>query len=366
MDTKADKANMDDAQDLDIFATAAYQIIHKYFDITLYRPSNDQVIFYAHPRLRKPGWKWKLKKRLKVINARVIIRREKESYKLTVSRTHQKISRPPLLNLLLFALTFLSVLITSSYLQHGDQITEDPALIWSGLPFTVTLLVILLVHEMGHFWAGYKRGVVMSYPFFIPAPTFLGTFGAIIKSRTPIKDKNDLILIGAAGPLAGAIPAIIAMALGYALSAIIELPAAGMMTFGDSLLTSAIRFIVIGSLAEPEIVLLSQIAQAGKVGLLITMINLLPLGQLDGGHILYGLLGKKQHWIAILFLICLAGFGFIWKGWWLWLVLAIIMKPFHPPVINDDAPPDKRHKIIGWIAVLLFLLTFVPAPISVN
>jgi membrane-associated protease RseP (regulator of RpoE activity) len=107
----------------------------------------------------------------------------------------------------------------------------------------------------------------------------------------------------------------------------------------------------------------SPIAMAAKAGLLVTMLNLLPLGQLDGGHILYGLLHKGQHYLAVLFMACLAGLGYLWPGWWIWLALAIIMRPFHPPVIEKTALPDSRHIKIGWLAVVLFLLTFAPRPI---
>lgn len=362
----ADDTHMTNEQDIDIFATAVYKIIQGYFDITLYHPSEDKIVFFANPMLRKRGWKRQFKRQLRAINASVSIEREGGAYRLTVRKTTSGVGLPPLVNILLFILTFLSVLFASAYSQHGDRIVDDLSLLWSGIPFTVTLLVILLVHEMGHFIAGYRRGVIMSYPFFIPAPTFLGTFGAIIKGRTPIKNKNDLILIGAAGPLAGAVPAIVALIAGYAGSTIIPQPIEHYMYFGDSLLSAGLRLIILGAIPDGYTVILSPIAQAGKVGLLVTMINLLPLGQLDGGHILYGLMGKRQHKLAILFLIFLGGMGTIWYGWWVWLTLAIIMKPFHPPVIQDTIQPDKRHRIIGWTAVLLFILTFVPAPISIH
>ena len=355
---------MSEPQDIDIFATAVYGIIKDYFDITLYRPTGEKVIFIANPRLHKRGWKRDMKTRLARIKASLVISRDGETYTIEVTRGLTGVGAPPLLNILLFILTFLTVLIASAFTQHGEAIVSDPTLLLSGLPFTLTLLFILMVHEMGHFWAGQARGVIMSYPYFIPAPTPLGTFGALIKGRTPIRNKNDLILIGAAGPLAGAVPAIIALAIGYLTSDIIPYPQSGMMYFGDSLLSIIIRFVTIGMLPQGMTVALSPIALAGKVGLLVTMLNLLPLGQLDGGHIMYGLFGKKQHRLAVVMLVALAGFGLLWAGWWLWLVLAIIMRPFHPPVIDNDLLPDKRHRIIGWISVILFILTFAPAPIS--
>ena len=168
----------------------------------------------------------------------------------------------------------------------------------------------------------------MSYPYFIPFPpimellgqgTFgLGTFGAVIKGRTPIRNRNDLILIGAAGPLAGAVPALLALIWGYANSTIAPMPpeatAGTMMVMGDSLATLIMQFVTFGSLPDNVVVQLSPVAFAGYIGLLVTMLNLLPLGQLDGGHIMYGLFGNGQRRLAFIFLLCLLVLGFYWVG----------------------------------------------------
>jgi len=351
-------------QDIDIFATAAYRIMADYFDITLYRPQDQVVVFWGNPRLRKRGWKRELNQRLAQMRARTVISREKQQYRIEVRRHTSIIYRPPLLNVLLFILTFLTVLVAAAYREVGSPLLEYPELAWRGLPFTLTLLFILLVHEMGHFIAGNRRKVVMSYPFFIPAPNFLGTFGALIKSRTPITNRNDLILIGAAGPLAGAIPSVIALIIGLSFSKYVPfLPEPGLI-WGDSILTWLARMTVLGSMPPGYHLYHSPVALAGHVGLLVTMLNLLPLGQLDGGHIIYGLFEKNQKMLARLFIIFLILVGFLWQGWWVWMALAIIFKPYHPPVIYRDILPDNRHKKIGWIAVLLFIITFVPIPIS--
>ncbi|MEE9442884.1 MAG: site-2 protease family protein [candidate division Zixibacteria bacterium] len=350
--------------DIDLFALSAFKIIRDYFDIILYRADGGRVMFRANPILRKKGWERELNKRLKTINARIKIVRDKDAYNITVYSTPFKIGKPPLVNILLFILTLLTVLIISAYREVGPAVFSSPELLLVGLPFTITLMIILLVHEMGHFWAGYRRGVLMSYPFFIPAPTFIGTFGAIIKGRSPIRTKNDLIFIGAAGPLAGAIPSIIAVIWGQMSSQVAPLSAdVTYLSFGSSIFTYVISHILYGNLPQGMGIFLSPIALAGQVGLLITMINLLPLGQLDGGHIFYGLFGKKQRFLAVVFMLFLLIIGYFWKGWWLWLFLAFIMRPFHPPVIEDAIPPDRKHKIIAWIAIILFILTFVPRPI---
>jgi hypothetical protein len=354
---------MDNELDIDLFATSVFKIISDYFDITLYRPTGSHIVFIANPILRRRGWKREMNRRLAMNRARARIERDKENYRITVIPLTPSVGRPSLLNIVFFLLTFMTVLTAAAYREVGDALASNPSLLTKGIPFTATLMTILLVHELGHFWAGLRRGVIMSYPLFIPAPTFLGTFGAVIRTRSPISNRNDLILIGASGPLAGAIPAIIALIIGYAASEVVYRTGPPMFTFGNSLLTLLMHQIFFGEIPSGMTIDFSPIALAGKVGLLVTMLNLLPLGQLDGGHITYGLLQKGQHRLAIVFMLCLVGLGFFWAGWWIWLVLAAVMRPFHPPVIDSSLIPDGTHKKIGWTAVFLFVITFVPMPI---
>lgn len=353
---------MNNEFDTDLFATSVFGIINDYFDVRIYRPTDAGVVFMANPVLHKRGWKREMRRRLATVKAAARIEREREGYRITVTPLDQTIGRPPILNSMLFVITFFTVLAAAAYREVGEALLSNPKLLTAGLPFTLTLLTILVVHEMGHFWAGYRRRIVMSYPFFIPAPTFLGTFGAVIRTRSPIRNRNDLILVGASGPILGAIPAIIAVVIGYAVSH--EAPAAPrMILFGNSLLTWLVQQIFFGDIPTGMMIRYSPIALAGKVGLLVTMLNLLPLGQLDGGHIIYGLLRGRQRYLAIIFMLSLVGLGFYWGGWWIWLALAFIMRPFHPPLIDESLEPDGRHKKIGWIAVALFILTFAPRPI---
>ena len=357
------RVTMTETFDADLFATATYRVLKEYFDITLYRPSERQVIFWGNPMLHQRGWKRALNRRLGEVNARVQIERDHDRYRIVVSPLPHTIGRPPLIHLLLFALTFLTVLLAAAFREKGAAILTDPRLLLSGLPFTLTLLFILLVHEMGLFVAGHRRCVIMSYPYFIPAPTFLGTFGALIRTRSPIRTRNDLILIGAAGPLAGAVPSLIALGWGYATSTMGPLPPGPVMMLGYSLITWVLQALLFGAAPNGFAVQLSSIALAGQVGLLVTMLNLLPLGQLDGGHIIYGLFQRRQRMLAVMFLIFLGGLGFFWNGWWIWLALALLMRPYHPPVIDETIPLDPVHRKIGWIAIGLFVLTFVPRPI---
>ncbi len=353
---------MPEVLDIDVFATSVFKIISDYFEITLYRPADNRVFFWGNPLLRRRGWKRDLNRRLAAIHARIKIERDQQRYQLTAEPLPHRLGRPPLVNILLFSLTFLTVLVAAAWRESGQAFLTHPSYLVTGLPFTATLMVILLLHEMGHFLTGNRHGVVMSYPFFIPAPTFLGTFGAIIRSRTPIRNRNDLISIGAAGPLTGALPALIALIWGYSSSHLIN-PNDAFLIWGDSLITWTLKRVVIGEIPAGLVLDLSPVALAGHVGLLVTMINLLPLGQLDGGHISYGLFGKGQHYLAAGFLVFLFVLGWQWQGWWLWLILALFMRPFHPQVIEKDVAPNKKTRLAGWVAMILFILCFVPIPI---
>lgn len=355
---------MPEVSEIDYLAAVAYKVLIDYFDITLWKPTGETVTFWGNPRLHRRGWKRSLNRRLRAARVRLRLIREGERYRLIVSRAQESIGRPPLVNTLLFAATFLTVLLAAAFRERGPAVFSRPELLVSGLPFTLALLCILLVHEMGHFAAGHRRGVQMSYPYFIPAPTFLGTFGAIIRTRSPIRTRDDLILVGAAGPLAGAAPALAALIWGYATSTVVPAPPPGeALIFGDSAITWVVTRLFFGALPPDSTVSLSSMALAGHVGLLVTMLNLLPLGQLDGGHVVYGLFPRRQKETAIAFLVFLFVLGFAWKGWWIWMVLAMIMRPFHPPVQQNETPLSRRHRIIGWAAVILFALTFVPLPI---
>lgn len=353
---------MPEATDIDIFATSVYRVISDYFDITLYRPGDHKATFWGNPILRKRGWKRQLNQRLAAIQVRAKIERDRDRYCITAFPQDHGPGFPPLINILLFILTFLTVLIAASWRETGQAFLSDPKFLLSGLPFTLTLLLILLLHEMGHFITGSRLGIIMSYPFFIPAPTFLGTFGAIIRSRTPLRTRNSLVYIGAAGPLTGAVPALIALAWGYTTSRTVP-PETSDLIWGHSLITLIMQLLVIGNIPAGLVLDHSPIALAGHVGLLVTMINLLPLGQLDGGHIIYGLFGRGQHFLAAAFLAFLFFLGWQWQGWWIWLILALFIRPFHPPVIENEIPVSRSAKILGWLSIILFIMCFVPIPI---
>ncbi len=268
-------------------------------------------------------------------------------------------------HVLLFIATFFTTLISGALL-NGVIPWEEPEKIYLGLPFSLTLLLILMVHELSHYFTSRKHNVSASLPYFIPAPPIIGTFGAIIKMKPPIPDKRSLIDIGASGPIGGFIIAIIACVIGLSLSDV--KPAGtldGGIAFGSSLLFSFLSEIVLNVGPEDYDVILHPVAFAGWIGLLVTSLNLLPIGQLDGGHIVYALFGERHSLIAKITIPILIVMGItLWPGWLVWAVLMLVMGYKHPPVVFPYIQLDKNRKIIGWVSFAIFILTFTPMPVK--
>jgi membrane-associated protease RseP (regulator of RpoE activity) len=269
----------------------------------------------------------------------------------------------------LFFLTCITTLMAGSYQEGGNPIQNPADLVW-GIPFAFTLMLILFVHEMGHYLTSKKYGVETSLPYFIPGPWFpygIGTFGAFIRMRSPIMKKQALLDIGAAGPFAGFVIAIIAVGIGVSSSEIIPVEAAGSLQLSYPLMFSWIVALMGKVPADGFILDFTSVAFAGWIGLFVTSLNLLPIGQLDGGHIAYALLGKKQRFLSIgmiVFLFILGTQG--WKGWYLWAVMATFLGIYHPPTLDEDVPLDLKHRLFGLASLLLFIVTFMPVPIRVS
>lgn len=273
------------------------------------------------------------------------------------------------LNVILFFATFVTTTLAGALMEAGPH-APFLAQIHKGLPFSITLLMILLCHEFGHYFMARKHHVDATLPYFIPAPSIIGTFGAVIKMRSPLRSKRALLDIGAAGPLAGVIVAIPSTIIGLFLSEIKTVTGtSGGLSLGSSLLFSFLARISVGSLPENHDIFLHPIAFAGWIGMLVTMLNLLPIGQLDGGHIAYAVLGKRFHqFAAYIILPLLFVLGIIaWKGWLIWCALLFfVMGTKHPPTLDEYIPLDRKRKIIGWIALVLFVLTFTPSPFQIT
>ncbi|MEK6683545.1 MAG: site-2 protease family protein [Nitrospirota bacterium] len=273
--------------------------------------------------------------------------------------------RFPWVNLLLFITTVFTTLLAGA-LQQGVNVFQHPDGLVQGFSFSFTLMAILLTHEMGHYLTSRYHGVGATLPYFIPAPSIIGTFGAFIRMTSPIVNKRALLDIGASGPIAGFVIAILAVAIGLHYSTVVETTTTAGMKLGAPLIFSLISEIVIGSIPDHYDVLLHPIAFAGWIGLFVTALNLIPIGQLDGGHVVYAVFGRRHRTISLIMipvLILLGIYG--WPGWFLWAVLPLIFGINHPPVMDSDRPLDRNRRIIGWISLAIFILTFTPTPFMV-
>jgi len=208
--------------------------------------------------------------------------------------------------------------------------------------------------------------VPASLPLFIPGPPhFIGTFGAIIRMRGPILSRRALFDIGVAGPLAGFVVAVGALIIGLFLSTVVDRTTTFGLQLGEPLLLKFMAWLIIGPLPPEADVLLHPVAFAAWFGLFVTSLNLIPIGQLDGGHVAYALWGARQRTMAFAVLPLLLMLGFIgWPGWFVWAFMAGVWGLAHPPVLDPQVPLGRERVLIGWIALAVFVLTFAPVPFS--
>jgi membrane-associated protease RseP (regulator of RpoE activity) len=240
---------------------------------------------------------------------------------------------------------------------------RSPQLFFAGLPFSLTLLTILMAHELGHYVACVYYDVDATLPFFLPAPTpFTGTFGAFIRIRSAIYSKRVLFDIGVAGPLAGFVFLLPALGVGLAFSKIIPgINHQGTIQLGTPALEWLLQRLIFPGVPAADIYL-HPVARAAWVGMFATALNLLPVGQLDGGHIVYALLGRSHKWITQSFLLLLLPMGRWWNGWWLWAVVLFFFARKHPPVYDRTEIGSPRVRL-GILALVVFILCFSITPI---
>ncbi|MFN2420840.1 MAG: site-2 protease family protein [Gemmatimonadota bacterium] len=273
-------------------------------------------------------------------------------------------------NLLGFVLTVISTLWAGAYLEGApwDFFIEDPARVVTGVPFAGSLLGILAAHEFGHYIAARRYGLDVTLPFFIPMPILspIGTLGAVIKMKTPIYTRRMLLDVGAAGPLAGIVVAIPVTIWGLLHSPIVALGEGVGIRLGEPLLFKALAATFAPAVPDRHDILLDSVAFAGWVGLFVTALNLLPIGQLDGGHVFYALLRRGQHVVGWAFFAAILVMGFWWPGWYLWAaILLVVVRVQHPPVLDPDTPLDAGRRAVGWLAVALFVACFAPVPFEI-
>jgi len=288
------------------------------------------------------------------------------------------------LNIVLFVVTALSTFFVGitwslSY-KYADVLTqdpqanlsikifEDPQIISLSIIYAVVLLGILLGHELGHFLTCQYYRIQATLPYFIPAPTLIGTLGAFIKIKSPITRKTQLFDIGVAGPITGFILSVPTLIYGLSLSkAVPAIPKEGSLIFGEPLLLKIVGGMIFKNVPPDFDVILHPVAFAGWVGIFVTALNLFPIGQLDGGHVAYALFGPKSRNLAKVFIGVFIFMGiFFWIGWFIWVFIIFLLGLKHPRVVDEATPLSPRRKFVGFLVIVIFVLTFIPDPIKGN
>jgi membrane-associated protease RseP (regulator of RpoE activity) len=279
-------------------------------------------------------------------------------------------------NLVLFALTVLSTLAAGCLVNGSFPFVtfspfRQPGRLLDGVPFAFTLLAILGTHEFGHYFTARYYGASVSLPFFIPAPPpffLFGTLGAVIRMRSPARDRNSLFDIAVAGPLAGLVVAVPALLLGLSWSRVgMLLPEHSGLTFGDSLLLRFFTWLVFGPIPQGMDVFVHPVALAGWVGLFVTALNLFPVGQLDGGRIAYALFGQRHRQISIATFVGLMALGAVFRSanWIVFAGLVLLLMGFHhAPPLDDLTPVSRGRYALGVCCLILLVLLIPPVPIS--
>jgi membrane-associated protease RseP (regulator of RpoE activity) len=246
------------------------------------------------------------------------------------------------------------------------QVWSDPLLLRLGLSFSIPVLLILLAHEMGHYIACRRYGLAATLPYFLPMPWMFGTLGAFIRIRSQIRTKRELFDVGIAGPLAGFVMLLPFLLYGVARSepAVLDAGGVSLLIPGRCLALVLASRLFHGPLGHGMVLNLHPFALAAWFGLLATAINLIPLSQLDGGHILYAVASRWQRRLALPIWLGLALAGFYWPGWWVWCVLVLLIGPFHPPVRDERTPLDRRRKVLAWVALAVLILSFIPGGVE--
>jgi membrane-associated protease RseP (regulator of RpoE activity) len=375
--------------------------VFRYDDVTMGDPNKGYFLRYRGSLLGDPVQAYdQLAEALRPYDVTPLFRIEEGRQAILLVRgvIHPKPGKA-WVNLLLFALTLLSVLFAGATYSYtgpvpGDTLGQIWTLIthlWVGWPFAVSLLAILLAHEFGHYFVGRARGAAVTLPYFIPFPlSLIGTMGAFIQMKSIPKNKRALFDLGIAGPLAGLVVAIPVLLLGLSqssLGSVTKLP--GSFAEGNSLLYLLAKFSIFGKLlpdagnltgmpllyhwisfffiGKPSPVgstdvFINPVAWAGWVGLLVTFLNLVPAGQLDGGHVIYAVFGRRVSRIVPVILVLMVFLGFFWNGWWLWAFLIFFMGRSHAEPLDQITQLDSRRKALAALMLIIFLLVLMPVP----
>ena len=263
----------------------------------------------------------------------------------------------------------IGVMLTPSTVA---MVWGDPQLLATGLAFSLPVLLILLCHELGHYLIARRYGIQATLPYFVPAPLGLGTFGAFIRIRSPIRTRRELFDVGIGGPIAGFAALLPFLVYGIARSRPTEVaiglpppgePVLGLVVPGPSLAMELVTRLLHGPLPDSVLLDLHPFALAAWVGLLATALNLLPIGQLDGGHILYAVFGRLARRIVIGTWLALLVASLFFQGWLLWAILVLALGLRHPPVADERIPLGRGRLLLALVALALLVLCFMPVPL---
>jgi len=289
-----------------------------------------------------------------------------------VPKSLVEIERPvrgPGLHILLIALTLITTTWAGA-LHQGINLLQEPARFTAGLPYALALMTILGAHEMGHYVTARRYGMRVTLPYFIPIPFALGTFGAFIQLRSPSPSRRALFDVGIAGPLAGLVVAVPALLVGLPLSTVTATaggPGLHLSTDAGAsvLLTLIARVAIPDALAEGHVLVLHPLAFAGWLGLLLTALNLLPIGQLDGGHMADAMFGTRaSRTVGTVAMVVLVLLGlFVWSGLLYWAFIAFFIAGGKGlPPINDVTELDSSRRALGVFAFALLVAILLPVP----
>jgi membrane-associated protease RseP (regulator of RpoE activity) len=276
---------------------------------------------------------------------------------------------------LLFALTMVTTSLAGAlhalgFLGSDGEPVARIDFVITALSYSFAILVILAAHEFGHYAYCRKHRVDATLPYFIPAPLPLtGTLGAVIRIKETFPSKAALFDIGVAGPIAGFVALLPFLYFGVSMSVMLPFePEPGTLFFGEPLLFKAMAWLRYGARPEGYDIVLHPMGFAAWFGLLATALNLLPFGQLDGGHIVYSIIGRRASYVSLATLGATAAMTFVSSGWnsvaIMMFVMALLFGVRHPHIIDEDTPLDGRRKVVAFLALVIFLISFTPVPIQ--
>ena len=343
-------------------------LVRRYLDVYEVRITPDHLEFYF--TLSDKGEFEKnfesLRLEMKKINAIPMVRKRGGEYVLIVVKSPPRKYFSVWVNVVLLIATILSTIWVGMgyYVAYYGSVDLTHDLLGGLLYFSLPLLTILGCHEMGHYLAAKRHNIAASLPFFIPAPTMLGTLGAFISIREPIPDKKALIDVGLSGPIVGFIVAIPVTIIGLILGSQ-NPPHVDMESVNTYLIFNVPLIYDLLEKIFPSSNFVHPVAMAGWVGFIVTAINLFPIGQLDGGHAIRAVLGENAKYVSYGFAALLIVLGIFYPGWLFFGLIVIFLGLRHPPPLNDIVKLDGKRVAVAMAALLIFAVTFVPVPVEV-